>query len=657
MRASPARSPRAARARGRAPTSAANERGVGVDPVTSWPRPPGAAPPARCRSRGRAAGPGAARRRAASQSVEVDRVRRALHVVPDHRVVERARLMRTTVSASPRPDSSSAQLQQRGVGGQRVERAAVAARHRGVERRAQVALHDDRRLHAGVLEPQRHLLGARARRTRRAAPGREHLEVGVPDPGDVAPVGDPVVQRDPEVELAVLEHQRAQHLVGARRVLHEQDRQLAPAHRESLHAPEGAARSPPARPRTSARERRPARAPRRWRPARCRRCRGRGAGRLSSIWPAGRARSRTSEPDMPWSVTRLGRHLRARAARGRSSGSGSGRGGRGRRPRRCSSAPQLRQRFESDGVLERLERVGGVLHAEVDDAVAPAPEVGHQRVVGVQDERGAARRARPRARPSGRPAARARRSGRAGRGRGSRAARATGRARVATGASQASSTSKSPIWPGARPASSSAVATPQFMFEPARLCTTAAPERSSTAASIDGGGGLAVGGRHEHRAVARAARPSSRDRARVEPQQHAAGQRGAAGPRRGGGSRPAARGRAASLRRSIRVTITRRQLPLTADRGRQVGDRVAVRVDGERTVRAHLDLGAGQPADGGIVHVGALEHLRQRRAGPAQLRRAPRTRASRPGGRRRARRAGPATSRRRTPSSCRPPPM
>ena len=54
--------------------------------------------------------------------------------------------------------------------------------------------------------------------TRRTRPAQQ-LEVGVPDPGDVAAVGDPVVERDPEVERAVLERERAQHLVRAGGVL------------------------------------------------------------------------------------------------------------------------------------------------------------------------------------------------------------------------------------------------------------------------------------------------------------------------------------------------------------------------------------------------------------------------------------------------------
>jgi hypothetical protein len=52
----------------------------------------------------------------------------------------------------------------------------------------------------------------------------------------------------------------------------------------------------------------------------------------------------------------------------------------------------------------------------------------------------------------------------------------------ATAGSHASSTSKRPSWPRSRPASSSAVATPQDMFDPARLCTSGLPERSSAAA-------------------------------------------------------------------------------------------------------------------------------------------------------------------------------
>ncbi len=81
----------------------------------------------------------------------------------------------------------------------------------------------------------------------RRTPVGEQLEVGVPDPGDVAPVGDPVVEADPEVELllAGLEQQRAQDLVGAGGVLDQQDRELGGADADRLDPAEGGAHRPP----------------------------------------------------------------------------------------------------------------------------------------------------------------------------------------------------------------------------------------------------------------------------------------------------------------------------------------------------------------------------------------------------------------------------
>ena len=46
-------------------------------------------------------------------------------------------------------------------------------------------------------------------------------------------------------------------------------------------------------------------------------------------------------------------------------------------------------------------------------------------------------------------------------------------------------------------------------------------------------------------------------------------------------------------------------------RGRQVGDVLAVGIDREIAVRTHLDLGAPQLGDLLVVHMGALEHLGQ----------------------------------------------
>ncbi len=77
-----------------------------------------------------------------------------------------------------------------------------------------------------------------------SVPG-EQLEVGVPDPGDVAAVGGAVVERDPEVESGLggraglgLEAQRSQHLVRSRGVLDQQDRNRLGRHLDRLHAPE-----------------------------------------------------------------------------------------------------------------------------------------------------------------------------------------------------------------------------------------------------------------------------------------------------------------------------------------------------------------------------------------------------------------------------------
>ena len=81
----------------------------------------------------------------------------------------------------------------------------------------------------------------------------EQLEVGVPDPGDVAPVGDPVVEGDPEVDpvAARLEPQRAQDLVGPGRVLDQQDRDRLAGDLDRLDPAEGG-------PHVAQRRRRPA---------------------------------------------------------------------------------------------------------------------------------------------------------------------------------------------------------------------------------------------------------------------------------------------------------------------------------------------------------------------------------------------------------------
>ena len=110
----------------------------------------------------------------------------------------------------------------------------------------------------------------------------ERLEVGVPHPRDVAPVGDVVVEDREEVVLAGLQGERPQDLVRARRVLDQEDRELVPVHGQGSARPKAGA--------TSAKDSRrwcPARSPARrrapWRRARCRRCRGRGGRYLLGL--------------------------------------------------------------------------------------------------------------------------------------------------------------------------------------------------------------------------------------------------------------------------------------------------------------------------------------------------------------------------------------
>ena len=139
-----------------------------------------------------------------------------------------------------------------------------------------------------------------------------------------------------------------------------------------------------------------------------------------------------------------------------------------------------------EGVLQLRQRLRGVLDPEVDDALARAllgvaAEVGDQRVVGVEDEARCARRARRPSSPTRRPAPPSRRSGRAGRGRGCRARSAPGRAGRRPAAARPRRPRTGPRWPRC---SSSAVATPQVMFEPARLWTGWRPSAARIAAII-----------------------------------------------------------------------------------------------------------------------------------------------------------------------------
>ena len=80
-----------------------------------------------------------------------------------------------------------------------------------------------------VLQPQRKLGRTVPLHVATPHPSGEQLEVGIPDPRDVAAVGDVVVEHAEQIVLARLQGERAQHLVGASRILDQQDAQLAPA--------------------------------------------------------------------------------------------------------------------------------------------------------------------------------------------------------------------------------------------------------------------------------------------------------------------------------------------------------------------------------------------------------------------------------------------
>ena len=132
-----------------------------------------------------------------------------------------------------------AQREHRGVGGQGEERA-VAGAQGAVQAGSELGLDGDAvDRDAGVLQPQRHLRRARAAARRAAHVRGQDLEVGIPHPADVAPVGDVVVEHGEDIVLAVLQREGAQDLVGAGRVLDQQDGHVAIGDAQRLGAPEG----------------------------------------------------------------------------------------------------------------------------------------------------------------------------------------------------------------------------------------------------------------------------------------------------------------------------------------------------------------------------------------------------------------------------------
>ena len=92
-----------------------------------------------------------------------------------------------------------------------------------------------------VREAERELCGALAADDDPAGALQEWLEVDVPDPGHVAPVGDPVVQRDDQRRWRGSVVERPDRLVRARRVLDEEQEDALVADHEALEAAERAA--------------------------------------------------------------------------------------------------------------------------------------------------------------------------------------------------------------------------------------------------------------------------------------------------------------------------------------------------------------------------------------------------------------------------------
>ena len=435
-----------------------------------------------------------------------------------------------------------------------------------------------------VLHPQRQLGRARARAGHRRTCGGEHLPVGVPDPGDVAAVGGAVVEHAEDVELAALERERPQDLVGARGVLDQQDRGRAAAELDRLRAPERRRDGRQAGGDVGERhvQRQAQRGGRR---ARCRRCRARGAAARRG---ARRRREREGGAADPaqLDVARARPRARALAAAvgavvAAEVGEVDGLVDVG--------VPAAAAVLGVRGVLELGQRERVVLDAEVQRARGRRPRsaTSGSSALSTSAARPARRR---RARPSGRRSCPARRSGRAGRGTGWRAAARAARAPRRRGRARTRRPRTGPRSPSTR-ARRGARPRPARSRRRRPCCPGAVVDEPGAGAlehrgDHRRGGRLAVGGR-DHHAAARQAAGEPLDRVRLHAREHLAGQRraaaaaGARAPgRRRRGRRPAGR----EARRSASRREHAQRARADADGGRQLGDRVAVGVGGERPV-------------------------------------------------------------------------
>src|SRR5581483_7275121 len=121
-------------------------------------------------------------------------------------------------------------------------------REAAVERALEIGLDDDARLvEPAVLEAERELGRPPTARDERVEPGEERLEVDVPDPRDVAPVRDLVVQRDHTHPRRPAVDERADRFVRAGRVLDQEQKEPLVVDGDALEAAEGGAEAREAR--------------------------------------------------------------------------------------------------------------------------------------------------------------------------------------------------------------------------------------------------------------------------------------------------------------------------------------------------------------------------------------------------------------------------
>ena len=498
-----------------------------------------------------------------------------------------------------------AQLEQGGVGGQGEEASRARRRRRASSEASIPASTSIRSSGQPAYFSRSAISGARvpAQVTRRTEPV-EQLEVRVPDPGDVAAVGDPVVERDPEVE-ALARRPRAAACAGPRwrpagfliRRIETGVPSTSIVSTRPKAARTSASAAAAARRRPRARRRR--RAPR----ARCRRCRGRGGGARAASSPRRAVRTVDGRAAPSRAARSRSRRGRARAARRRSSGTSSGRGGRRRRARRCRDG-------RSGGSAWRRRRAGA----------RAAPGRGRRSRSRRRPRGGCCSASRPRSAISGSSALRTKRvrPARAGDqrrplvGEGLDLAVAVelvaeevaehdqrrGRARAATCGSQASSTSKRP--------SLAALLEQRRRDAPGHVRAGPVVDRVAAVGGEDRGdhprGRRLAVGRADDRHAAVEAGAEAGDRVRGEAQQDPAGQgraaAAAAGPAGGAdrpreppawlrtGPRSGARAQAPD-RRGHDHAERLRQHP---QRGGQVGEVLAVGVDRVGAAGAQLEV-------------------------------------------------------------------